>query len=314
VRIPLGYSASNVIQALIPPRLARAAILTAGFCLLASGAFLSRPVALRAQTRQPPLTAQEKSIAAQIRELRDLPDDIRALTTKNLAIQIRQMPRTPNKLSLANGLASLSTEGDFGHDTLQEVATTLAAALREQPGQAKKGQPAAPYIELAQLVRYEHMQASLQDPQLAAAMSKLEADDKRRQGINFTLTDLSEKTWTLRDLRGKVVVVNFWATWCPPCRKEMPDLEKLYKQFKDQGLIILAISDESAGKVKPFVAEQKVTYPILLDPGRKVNVLFQVEGIPKTFVYDRSGKMVAQSIDMRTRKQFLEMLGQAGLQ
>jgi peroxiredoxin len=94
----------------------------------------------------------------------------------------------------------------------------------------------------------------------------------------------------------------------------MPDLEKLYKQFKDQGLIVLAISDESAAKVKPFVAEQKVTYPILLDPGRKVNVLFRVEGIPKTFVYDRSGKMVAQSIDMRTRKQFLEMLEQAGLQ
>ena len=216
--------------------------------------------------------------------------------------------------SLANGLANLSTEGDFGHDTLQEVATTLAEALREQPVQAKKGQSSAAYVELAQLVRYEHMQASLDDPQFAAAMSKLEADDERRQRINFTLTDLNEKTWTLKGLRGKVVLVNFWATWCPPCRKEMPDLEKLYKQFKDQDLIILAISDENAGKVKPFVAEQKVTYPILLDPGRKVNVLFQVEGIPKTFVYDRSGKMVAQSIDMRTRKQFLEMLGQAGLQ
>jgi len=66
--------------------------------------------------------------------------------------------------------------------------------------------------------------------------------------------------------------------------------------------------------VTPFVAEQKVTYPILLDPGRKVNELFQIEGIPKTFVYDRSGKLVAQSIDMRTRRQFLEMLSQAGLQ
>jgi len=111
-----------------------------------------------------------------------------------------------------------------------------------------------------------------------------------------------------------VVLVNFWATWCPPCRKEMPDLEMLYRQFKDQGLVILAISDEVESKVRPFVAEQKVTYPILLDPGRKVNDLFQIEGIPKTFVYDRSGKLVAQSIDMRTRRQFLEMLAQAGLQ
>ena len=117
----------------------------------------------------------------------------------------------------------------------------------------------------------------------------------------------------LSELRGKVVVVNFWATWCPPCRKEMPDLETLYQQFKDQGLVILAISDEDAGKVRPFIAKEKVTYPILLDPGRKVNELFQIEGIPKTFVYDRSGKLVAQSIDMRTRRQFLEMLAQAGL-
>jgi peroxiredoxin len=220
---------------------------------------------------------------------------------------------TPNKLRLANSLAMLSTEGDFGHDMLQEVATTLAAALREQPLPTEKGQPPRPYVELAELVRYEHVQAPLDDPQFAAAVSKIEADNARRQQADFTLTELGGKTWTLKEQRGKVVVLNFWATWCPPCRKEMPDLETLYKQFKDQGLVILAISDEDAGKVRPFVAEQKVTYPILLDPGRKVNELFQIQGIPKTFVYDRNGKLVAQSIDMRTRRQFLEMLAQAGL-
>ncbi len=207
----------------------------------------------------------------------------------------------------------LSTEGDFGHDMLQEVATTLAAALHEQPLQAEKGQPPRPYVELAELVRYEHVQATLDDPQFAAADSKIEADNKRREQADFTLTELGGKTWTLKELRGKVVVLNFWATWCPPCRKEMPDLESLYQQFKDQGLVILAISDEDADKVKPFIAQQKVTYPILLDPGRKVHELFQIEGIPKTFVYDRTGKLVAQSIDMRTRRQFLEMLAQAGL-
>ena len=93
----------------------------------------------------------------------------------------------------------------------------------------------------------------------------------------------------------------------------MPDLESLYSRFRDQGLVILAISDEDAGKVKPFVAERKFTYPILLDPGRKVNELFRVEGIPKSFVYDRKGGLVAQAIDMRTQGQFLAMLAQAGL-
>jgi peroxiredoxin len=256
---------------------------------------------------------QEKPILQQVRTLRSLPDDVRANTTKQLALQIRELPASANKLVLAVGLASLSTEGGFGRDTLQEVTTTLAEALRQHPVPEEHGRPAMEYIELAQLVRYEHMQASSDSPEYAAAMAKLEADDQRRQQAEFTLTDIQGKSWTLSGLRGKVVVVNFWATWCPPCRKEMPDLESLYGRFKDQGLVVLAISDEDASKVKPFISERNFTYPILLDPGRKVNALYGVEGIPRTFVYDREGKLAAQSIDMRTQKQFVEMLGEAGL-
>jgi len=158
------------------------------------------------------------------------------------------------------------------------------------------------------------MQATSDNPQFAAAMAQLEADDAIRQNVDFTLTDLQGKQWHLKDLRGKVVLVNFWATWCPPCRKEMPDLDALFNRFKDQAFVVLAISDEDAAKVSPFIAERKIGYPILLDPGRKVTESFKVEGIPKSFVYDRAGKLVAQSIDMRTQRQFLEMLSQAGLQ
>jgi peroxiredoxin len=257
---------------------------------------------------------QEKPIVDQIHGLRKLDDTVRATTTRNLALQIRQLPVVPNKLKLAGALAGLATEGDFGRDTLQEVTTTLAAALREQPPAGKDGQPDFLYVELASLVRYEHMQATLDNPQFAAAMAKLEADDAKRQSADFTLTDLQGKAWRLQDLRGKVVLVNFWATWCPPCRKEMPDLDALYNKFKDHGFVVLAISDEESAKVAPFITAHKISYPVLLDPGRKVNDAFTVEGIPKSFVYDRSGKMVAQSIDMRTRNQFMGMLAQAGLQ
>ena len=299
-----------------PPRglgLSSAKPIGAFLCLCAAGLFFFPLPLPRAQAQQIIWTTQENPIADQIKRLRDLPDDPRARVTKQLALAIRQLPATQNKLRLANGLANLSTEGDFGRDTLQEVTTTLAGALHETPIPGKPGQPAAPYMELAQLVRYEDMQASLDDPQFAAAVSKLQADDARRQQADFTLEDFHGTKWTLKKLTGKVVVVNFWATWCPPCRKEMPDLEKLYKRFKDQGLVILAISDEDEAKVIPFIKDEGVSYPILLDPGRKVNRLFEVEGIPKSFVYDRDGKLVAQSIDMRTQKQFLEMLGNAGL-
>jgi peroxiredoxin len=257
---------------------------------------------------------QEQPIVTQLRGLRKLDDTVRVKATKDLAVQIRQLPVVPNKLKLAGWLASLSTEGDFGHDTLQEVATTLETALREQPPTGKPGAPDELYVELASLVRYERVQARSGNPQFAEAMAKLEADDAKRQSADFTLTDLQGKPWHLKELNGKVVLVNFWATWCPPCRKEMPDLEALYEKYKDRGLVVLSISDEESAKVAPFIAERKISYPILLDPGRKVNELFQIEGIPKTFVYDREGKMVAQSIDMRTRNQFLGMLQQAGLE
>jgi len=280
--------------------------------------FLSAPGLLasgrvHAGIQQPTLTKPEKAIFDQIRHLRDLSDDVRARTTKQLALEIRRLTGAPHKLDLAFALAGLSTEGDVGQDTLQEVAATLADALRDDPAPMMGNEPAPPYVVLAELVRYEHVKVSLDTPQLAAATAKLDKDDESRQQADFALTDLHGKSWSLKALRGKVVLVNFWATWCQPCRREMPDLDALYKRFKDQGFVILGISDEESAKVKELLSEQKVSYPVLLDPGRKVNELFRIEGIPKNFVYDRNGKLVAQSIDMRTKKQFLAMLAQAGL-
>jgi peroxiredoxin len=267
----------------------------------------------RLQGQQIVWSNQEKPILEDIRTLRKLSEGNRIKTTKQLAVKIRQLPAGMNKERLATTLASLSTEGDLGKDTLQEVATTLAEALREQPIPAGPRGPQMPYSELAKLVHYEHVQVHLDDPQYAAAISKIEADDLSHQQADFTLTDLHGKTWALKDLRGQVVLVNFWATWCPPCRTEMPDLESIYKRFKKDGLIVLAITDEEAGKVKPFVNEYGFSYPIVLDPDKNVHRQFTIEGLPRSFVYDRDGKLVAQAIDMRTKKQFLEMLELAGL-
>ena len=267
---------------------------------------------LAAQVK-PTWSADEQPILDKIRGLRKVPDDARGGATRELALQIRKLPIAPNKLRLAVGLASLSTEGDFGQPTLREVATTLAEALREQPAPDEKDGPAMAYVELAQLARYEHVPVSLDAAPFAAAMARLEAEDQRRASADFTLQDLNGKQWKLSSLRGQVVLVNFWATWCSPCRKEMPDLDALYSRFRKKGLVVLAISDEGTDKVTPFLREHNVAYPILLDTDRAVNKLFSVEGIPRSFVYDRDGKLVATAIDMRTRQQFQAMLAKAGL-
>src|SRR6202140_286316 len=128
-----------------------------------------------AQEKKVVWSADEKPLADQIQGLRGLADEVRAGTTKELALKIRKLPATENKLRLAVGLAGRSTEGDFGQAPLQEVATTLAESLRERPAPWAKpaGQknsdagsnaaapraPAYPYIELAMLVRYEHVAA-----------------------------------------------------------------------------------------------------------------------------------------------------------
>lgn len=280
------------------------------FRFIFSGALLCATLLSVASAQQQAIvwSDAEKPIYEQLRIIRQVPDNLRGQVTKELALKIRALPSTPNKLRLAEGLASRATEGDFGHANLQEVATTLAQAIEQQKPSAPD-----PYLELASLVRYEQVEASLDAPQYSAAMAKLQSDDETRQQADFTLTDLSGKSWALKDLKGKVVLLNFWATWCPPCRKEMPDLEALYQRFAPQGLVILGIDDEDAPTVQPFIAQHGITYPVLLDPGRKVNTLFQIDGIPKTFVYDRDGKLLTESIDMRTQKQFLEMLAVAGL-
>lgn len=282
--------------------------------LLLSGTALVSPSRAQAQKQEVVWNEQEKPIIERIRGLRKLPDEIRGQANKELALQIRQLPASENKVRLAYSLASRATEGDFGRDNLQEVTDTLADALKQTPQPDQKGGPAAPYFALAQLERYERMQVSLDAPAYKVAMAKLAIGDEHREQADFTLTDLQGKNWQLKSLQGKVVLVNFWATWCPPCRKEMPDLEALYQRYSEQGLVILAISDEGRDKVASFIADYKITYPVLLDADRKVSELFEVDGLPKSLVYDRDGKLVAQSIDMRTRGQFLEMLRRAGLQ
>src|SRR5580700_10623782 len=173
---------------------------------------------------QTALSAQEKAISMQISQLRGLPDEAWTLTVRKVARQIQQLPAGAGKENLIGSFGNLVTEGDAGHDTLQVVASTMAQVLRDSPNSPI-------YSTLAPLVRYEHLEVSSDNPHYLAALAKLEEEDRRRQNPEFALRDLKGVEWTFTQLRGKVVLVNFWATWCPPCRKEMPDMQALYERF-----------------------------------------------------------------------------------
>jgi peroxiredoxin len=130
---------------------------------------------------------------------------------------------------------------------------------------------------------------------------------------DFTLKDLSGNDVTLSSLQGQVVLVNFWATWCAPCRYEMPALQQRYEALKDQGLTILAVdADEPIEDVAPFVEAYKLTFTVLLDPGATVNDLYRIRGYPTTFFVDREGMIAKLHLGPLTEEQldgYLKDLG-----
>ena len=108
---------------------------------------------------------------------------------------------------------------------------------------------------------------------------------------SFTLNDMQGKSVSLVDFKGQVVLLNFWATWCGPCRVEMPSMEALYKEMNSQGFEILAISTDEEGSVvtKPFVEASQLTFPILHDTQYDVGAIYGVRTLPMSYVVDRKG-------------------------
>ena len=111
---------------------------------------------------------------------------------------------------------------------------------------------------------------------------------------DFELETVEGETIQLSKLRGKPVLVNLWATWCPPCRAEMQTLETVYNDYKDQGFTILAVnmtSQDDHQAIMPFVEERALTYPILLDENGEVARAYQMKSLPSSFFIDRDGNI-----------------------
>ena len=121
----------------------------------------------------------------------------------------------------------------------------------------------------------------------------LQAPKEQVEAPDFTLPDISGRKFRLKDLRGKVVFLNFFATWCGPCRLEMPAVERLSQTYKDRGLVVLAVDmHESAKSVRAFMQELKLSFPAVVDGDGSVGFLYAVRPIPATYLVARDGQIL----------------------
>ena len=121
---------------------------------------------------------------------------------------------------------------------------------------------------------------------------------ERKTAKNFTLENINGGDWNFADQRGKVVVVNYWATWCPPCRVETPGLVNLANEYKSRGVEVGGVAmDEDLAAVPPFVEKYQIKYPILT-PGNDPNLSPDGMALPRTFLYDKNGRLAKKYTGM----------------
>lgn len=133
------------------------------------------------------------------------------------------------------------------------------------------------------------------------------------QAPSFVLKDIDGTEVSLDSFKGKTVFIDFWATWCGPCKKEMPHIEKLAQEFQKQGLVILTISNENKDTITQFLSDNKYKIRSLIDEGKEVAKKYQVKGLPTAFIIDKEGKIVTHFIGSRDEASLRNELKKAGI-
>ncbi len=130
---------------------------------------------------------------------------------------------------------------------------------------------------------------------------KIQSIVDKKKIPDFCLDGLNGEKVQLKSLKGKIIFLNFWATWCGPCKEEMPSMEALYQHFKERNFVFLTISLDYGGQdsVRKFIGNHRYHFPVLLDPLGKTLDLFQINKIPTTLIIDKNGKMIGRAIGPR---------------
>ncbi|HVF90474.1 MAG TPA: redoxin domain-containing protein [Blastocatellia bacterium] len=135
-----------------------------------------------------------------------------------------------------------------------------------------------------------------------------------KEASDLSLKDMSGKRVELKSLRGKVVLLDFWATWCAPCREEMPHLEKLHRELKDKGLLVVGINTEDAKSARSFMKKYGYTFMTLIDGDGAAATSYKVDAIPTVFVIDKEGKITGHYIGGRSEEDLREAIKRAGVE
>lgn len=142
----------------------------------------------------------------------------------------------------------------------------------------------------------------------AGSGAKLKEESARNEAADFELEDANGQKLKLSDLRGKVVLLNFWATWCTPCKVEIPWFVEMEREFKDEGFAVVGVSMDESGweAVKPFMADMKVNYRMVLGTEEMAQLYGGVEALPTSFIIDRNGKVASVHMGIVSRSVFEE--------
>ncbi|MBU4314487.1 MAG: TlpA family protein disulfide reductase [Actinobacteria bacterium] len=124
---------------------------------------------------------------------------------------------------------------------------------------------------------------------------------------DFTLMDLDGNEISLSDFNRKVLILNFWATWCPPCREEIPDFVEVYNEYESKDVQFIGVSNEDISTLKSFVEDYDISYPILIDDANIMGK-WGISAIPTTFVFDKNGQIIFKNVGMMTGEQLKNII------